>query len=171
MRDTQAPFPKELPTWRGRRPRSARRALTPATTARVRVLFVCFHNAARSQIAQGFFEQLGGLEHSACSAGTHPAKALNPQVVEVMAEVGIDLRGRTPRRLTPSLLEVADVVVRLLRPDPEDWPWPEGTRYLDWELELPADPDTRDLNEIRKLRDQVRTRVEEFAASLGTIAR
>ncbi len=121
------------------------------------VLFVCWHNAARSQMAEAFFEQLAGAEHAGASAGTHPAGGFHPFVVEAMREVGIDLRGKQPHALTPALVSKADLVVRILSPDPDDY----------WGVRMPSDPDDPTREEIARLRDEIRTRVTDLIASFS----
>jgi arsenate reductase (thioredoxin) len=133
----------------------------------VHVLFVCWHNAARSQMAQAFFEQLADGPHTAASAGTHAGTDLNPIVVEVMREVGLDLSDRKPRQLTPELVDEADVIVRILSPDPDEWPWPPSKSSLAWHIRVPADPDTRDAGEIRALRDRIRKQVAQLVSTIA----
>ena len=99
-----------------------------------RVLFVCLHNAGRSQMSQALFERAAAGSHEAASAGTRPAERVHPQVVEAMAELGIDLDGRRPRALSRELAEWADVVVTMGCGD--ECPYIPGKRYLDWELEV-----------------------------------
>ncbi len=99
------------------------------------VLFVCLHNAGRSQMSQALFERAAAGLHTASSAGTTPADDLHPDVVGVMGEIGIDLTGRTPQRLTTELAERADVVVTMGCGD--ECPYIPGKRYLDWQLEDP----------------------------------
>ena len=125
------------------------------------VLFVCLHNAGRSQMSAALFERAGEGRHRALSAGTTPADRVHPEVVEVMRELGIDLSDRTPRRLTRELAEQADVVVTLGCGD--ECPYIPGKRYLDWELE---DPKGRPLAEVRATRDEIAERVRALAAEL-----
>jgi arsenate reductase len=124
-------------------------------------LFVCLHNAGRSQMSAALFERAAGGRHSALSAGTTPAERVHPEVVEVMREVGIDLSDRTPKRLTTELAEQADVVVTMGCGD--ECPYIPGRRYLDWELE---DPKGRPLEEVRATRDDIARRVEALVAEL-----
>jgi arsenate reductase (thioredoxin) len=119
-----------------------------------RVLFVCLHNAGRSQISEALFERAAGGRHSAGSAGTTPGERVHPEVVEVMRELGIDLAERRPRRLTRELAEAADVVVTMGCGD--DCPYVPGKRYLDWEL---PDPKGRPLAAVRAIRDEIAGRV------------
>ena len=125
------------------------------------VLFVCLHNAGRSQMSAALFERAGEGRHRALSAGTTPADRVHPEVVEVMRELGIDLSDRTPRRLTRELAEQADVVVTMGCGD--ECPYIPGKRYLDWELE---DPKGRPLAEVRATRDEIAERVRALAAEL-----
>jgi len=137
------------------------------TTARVTfapvatVLFVCLHNAGRSQMSQALFEQVAGAEHEAGSAGTTPADRVHPEVVEVMREVGIDLSDRKPRLLTRELAEEADVVVTMGCGDA--CPYIPGKRYLDWDL---PDPNGKRRGEVRALRDEIASRVRALATEL-----
>ena len=124
-------------------------------------LFVCLHNAGRSQMSAALFERAAGGRHRALSAGTTPGDRVHPEVVTVMDELGIDLRGRTPRLLTRELAEQADVVVTMGCGD--ECPYIPGKRYVDWEL---ADPKGRPLDEVRATRDDIATRVEALAADL-----
>src|SRR3954469_20663674 len=94
-------------------------------------LFVCLHNAGRSQMSQALFERAAGGRHAALSAGTTPAERVHPEVVQVMRELGIDLVGRTPRLLTRELAEQADVVVTMGCGD--ECPYIPGRRYIDWD--------------------------------------
>jgi arsenate reductase (thioredoxin) len=125
------------------------------------VLFVCLHNAGRSQMSSALFEQLAGDRHQAASAGTTPADRVHPEVVEVMGELGIDLSDRRPRRLTRALAERADVVVTMGCGD--ECPYIPGKRYVDWELE---DPKGRPVEEVRATRDDIERRVRQLVAEL-----
>jgi protein-tyrosine-phosphatase len=125
------------------------------------VLFVCLHNAGRSQMSQALFERAAGGRHTASSAGTPPADRVHPNVVEVMRELGVDLAGRRPQRLTRQLAERADVVVTMGCGD--ECPYIPGKRYVDWEL---PDPAGRPIGEVRATRDEIRRRVEELATDL-----
>lgn len=121
------------------------------------VLFVCLHNAGRSQMAAALFERAAQGRHRALSAGTTPADRVHPEVVEVMAELGIDLSDRTPQRLTRELAEQADVVVTMGCDD--ECPYIPGKRYVDWELD---DPKGRPLDEVRATRDEIARRIDEL---------
>lgn len=125
------------------------------------VLFVCLHNAGRSQMSAAFFERLAEGQHEVRSAGTTPADRVHPEVVEVMREVGIDLAGRTPQRLTDKLASWADVVVTMGCGD--KCPYIPGKRYLDWDL---TDPKGQPIAEVRRIRDEIRRRVEVLTQSL-----
>jgi arsenate reductase (thioredoxin) len=126
-----------------------------------RVLFVCLHNAGRSQMSQALFERAAGADHEARSAGTTPADRVHPGVVEAMRELGIDLSGRTPRALTHELAEWADVVVTMGCGDA--CPYIPGKRYIDWELE---DPNALPLDQVRAIRDDIAARVEGLRPEL-----
>jgi arsenate reductase (thioredoxin) len=128
-------------------------------------LFVCLHNAGRSQISQAQFERAAHGRHRALSAGTTPAERVHPEVVEVMRELGIDLADRTPRKLTRELAEQADVVVTMGCGD--ECPYVPGRRYLDWELD---DPKGRPIAEVRALRDEIAVRVRELVAELDAVS-
>jgi arsenate reductase len=125
------------------------------------VLFVCLHNAGRSQISQALFERAAGGRHTALSAGTTPAERVHPKVVEVMRELGIDLSGRAPRLLTRELAEQANVVVTMGCGD--SCPYIPGKRYVDWEL---PDPSGRPIAEVRAIRDEIARRVEALREEL-----
>jgi protein-tyrosine-phosphatase len=126
-----------------------------------RVLFVCLHNAGRSQMSAALFERAAEGRHEASSAGTTPADRLHPEVVEAMRELDVDLSGRTPRKLTRELAERADVVVTMGCGD--ECPYIPGKRYLDWDL---PDPKGRPLPEVRATRDEIARRVAELLADL-----
>ena len=125
------------------------------------VLFVCLHNAGRSQMSQALFERDSSGRHSAGSAGTEPAAHVHPEVVEAMKEVGIDLGGARPKPLTPELAEQADVIVTMGCGD--QCPYVPGKRYLDWDL---PDPKGRPIDEVRAIREEIARRVSEFVAEL-----
>jgi arsenate reductase len=125
------------------------------------VLFVCLHNAGRSQMSAALFEQTTGARHRALSAGTTPAERVHPEVVKVMRELGIDLAERRPQLLTRELAEQADVVVTMGCGDA--CPYIPGKRYLDWQL---PDPKGRPLDEVRATRDEIAGRVRALADEL-----
>jgi arsenate reductase (thioredoxin) len=124
-------------------------------------LFVCLHNAGRSQMSQALFERAAEGRHQALSAGTTPADRVHPEVVEVMRELGIELADREPKLLTRELAEQADVVVTMGCGD--ECPYIPGRRYLDWDLE---DPKGRPLDEVRATRDDIDRRVRELVQEL-----
>jgi arsenate reductase len=125
------------------------------------VLFVCLHNAGRSQMSQALFEQAAAGRHAALSAGTTPGDRVHPTVVEVMCELGIDLSDRAPQLLTRELAEQADIVITMGCGD--QCPVIPGKRYLDWEL---PDPKGRPLDEVRATRDDIANRVHALITEL-----
>jgi arsenate reductase len=129
-------------------------------------LFVCLHNAGRSQMSAALFERAAAGRHHALSAGSEadPAGHVHPQVVEVMAELGIDLSGRRPQRLGTELAEQADVVVTMGCGDA--CPYIPGKRYLAWDL---PDPAGRPVDEARILRDDIARRVRELVDDLDRV--
>jgi arsenate reductase len=126
-----------------------------------RVLFVCLHNAGRSQMSEALFRRAAGDRHEARSAGTAPAERVHPEVVEAMSELGIDLGDRRPARLTREMAEWADTVVTMGCGD--ECPYVPGRRYLDWDL---PDPSGRPLEAVRRTRDEIARRVEALARDL-----
>jgi arsenate reductase (thioredoxin) len=124
--------------------------------ARPEVLFVCVHNAGRSQMAAAFLHEHGGGQVVVRSAGSAPADEINPAVVEAMAEVGIDLRalGATPKKLSDAAVEASDVVVTMGCGDA--CPFYPGKRYLDWTLD---DPAGQGIDAVRPIRDEIERRV------------
>ncbi len=127
------------------------------------VLFVCLHNAGRSQMSQALFERAAGGRHRALSAGTTPSDRVHPEVVEVMRELGVDLADRVPRGLTTELAEQADVVVTMGCGD--ECPYIPGKRYIDWDLE---DPKGRPIDEVRATRDEIERRVTALVQELDS---
>jgi arsenate reductase len=125
------------------------------------VLFVCLHNAGRSQMSQALFEQAAARPHTALSAGTTPAERVHPTVVEVMRELGIDLSDRTPQLLTRELADQVDIVITMGCGD--QCPVIPGKRYLDWEL---PDPKDRPLDDVRAIRDDIAHRVQTLITTL-----
>jgi arsenate reductase len=125
------------------------------------VLFVCLHNAGRSQMSEALFGLEAGGRHQVRSAGTTPGERVHPEVVEVMRELGIDLADRVPRRLERSDAEWADVVVTMGCGD--ECPYIPGRRYLDWELE---DPKGRTVDEVRRTRDEINGRITSLITEL-----
>jgi protein-tyrosine-phosphatase len=132
-----------------------------------RVLFVCLHNAGRSQMSRALFERAAAGRHAADSAGSvaDPGGRVHPEVVAVMRELGIELAGRRPQRLTRELAEHADVVVTMGCGDA--CPYIPGKRYVDWDL---PDPKGRPVDEVRALRDEIGTRVEALVRELDGAA-
>lgn len=130
--------------------------------ARASVLFVCVHNAGRSQMAAGFLRALGGDAVEVRSAGSMPGDRINPVAVEAMREVGIDLAGEQPKVLTPEAVRASDVVITMGCGDA--CPFYPGKRYEDWVLD---DPAGQDLDAVRPIRDEIRHRVVELLDSLG----
>jgi arsenate reductase (thioredoxin) len=124
-------------------------------------LFVCLHNAGRSQMSQAFFERAADGRHRALSAGTHPAERVHPEVVDAMREVGVDLGARVPAGLTDELVEQADVIVTMGCGD--ECPYIPGKRYVDWDL---PDPKGRPLDEVRATRDEIARRADELVREL-----
>jgi len=131
------------------------------TEARPCVLFVCVHNAGRSQMAAAFLTHLAGSRVQVRSAGSEPADAVNPAVVEAMREVGIDIAAEVPKILTTDAVQASDVVVTMGCGD--SCPFFAGKRYLDWEL---ADPAGRGLDAVRPIRDDIERRVRGLLAEL-----
>jgi arsenate reductase len=130
-------------------------------TERPSVLFVCVHNAGRSQMAAAFLTQLSGGAVEVRSAGSRPAAQVNPAAVAAMAEVGIDIAAERPKVLTDQAVRASDVVVTMGCGD--SCPYYPGLRYEDWELE---DPAGRGLEGVRPIRDEIRTRVERLVREL-----
>jgi arsenate reductase len=125
------------------------------------VLFVCLHNAGRSQMSQAMFERAANGRHTALSAGTTPAERVHPEVVEVMREVDVDLAGRKPQLLTRALAERADLVITMGCGD--QCPYVPGRRYTDWDL---PDPKGRPIGEVRATRDEIAGRVAKVLGEL-----
>jgi arsenate reductase (thioredoxin) len=128
-------------------------------------LFVCLHNAGRSQMSQALFERAAQGRHGARSAGTTPGERVHPEVVEVMNELDIDLSDRVPHLLSTEDAEWADVVVTMGCGD--ECPYIPGRRYLDWDL---ADPKGQPLETVRATRDEIAVRVEALLAELDRAA-
>ena len=127
------------------------------------VLFVCVHNAGRSQMAAAFLTHLAGEKIEVRSAGSAPADSINPSVVEALKEVGIDISNETPKILTTSAVEQSDVVITMGCGDA--CPFFPGKRYLDWAL---PDPAGQRVAAVRPIRDQIRKLVEELIPTLIT---
>ena len=130
---------------------------------RPEVLFVCVHNAGRSQMAAALLAHHAGDRVEIRSAGTAPADSINPAVIEVMAELGIDLlaTGAHPKRLEDAAVEASDVVITMGCGD--ECPYFPGTRYLDWQLD---DPAGQGVDAVRPIRDEIDRRVRELLAEL-----
>lgn len=126
------------------------------------VLFVCVHNAGRSQMAAGFLTHLGGGQVEVRSAGSIPADQVNPAAVQAMAEVGIDISDQTPKVLTYGAVEVSDVVITMGCGD--TCPVLPGKTYADWELQ---DPAGQGVDAVRPIRDDIRRRVEALLRDLS----
>jgi len=127
------------------------------------VLFVCVHNAGRSQMAAALLTHHAGDRVVVRSAGTAPADQINPAVVEVMAELGIDLHaaGARPKRLEDAAVKASDVVITMGCGD--ECPFYPGTRYLDWQLD---DPAGQGVDAVRPIRDEIDRRVRDLLADL-----
>jgi protein-tyrosine-phosphatase len=130
--------------------------------SRPAVLFVCVHNAGRSQMAAGYLRHLAGDRIEVLSAGSEPGDRINPMAVQAMAEEGIDIAGAQPRTLDPDEVRASDVVVTMGCGDA--CPFFPGIRYQDWELD---DPAGRPIEEVRPIRDEIRRRVETLVAELS----
>jgi len=126
------------------------------------VLFLCVHNAGRSQMALGWFNHLASGRAVAWSGGTEPGSEVNPAAVTAMAEVGIDITGEFPKPWTEEIIRAADVVITMGCGDA--CPLYPGKRYEDWELD---DPAGRDMADVRPIRDEIGRRVEQLLASVG----
>lgn len=126
------------------------------------VLFVCIHNAGRSQMAAGFLQQLAGDHIDVLSAGSKPGNEINPVAVAAMAEVGIDIAANTPKVLTTEAVQTADVVITMGCGD--ECPYFPGKRYEDWVLD---DPAGQGIVAVRPIRDEIKSRVEALIASLS----
>lgn len=127
------------------------------------VLFVCVHNAGRSQMAAGWLRHLAGDAVEVRSAGSEPADQINPVAVEAMREVGIDITANTPRKLDRATAEGSDVLITMGCGDV--CPVFPGKRYLDWTLD---DPAGQGIDAVRAIRDEIRRRVERLITELPT---
>jgi arsenate reductase len=127
------------------------------------VLFVCVHNAGRSQMAAGWLRHLAGDAVEVRSAGSVPGDRVNPAAVAAMAEVGIDITDQGPKLLTTDAVQASDVVITMGCGDA--CPVFPGTRYLDWDLE---DPAGKDVESVRPIRDEIETRVRQLLRELST---
>ncbi|MGN6162625.1 MAG: arsenate reductase ArsC [Marmoricola sp.] len=125
------------------------------------VLFVCVHNAGRSQMAAGYLQHLAGDRIEVLSAGSQPGNEINPVAIEAMAEEGIDIAGNQPKVLTDQAVEASDVVITMGCGDACRW-YP-GKRYEDWALE---DPAGQGIDAVRPIRDEIRARIEKLIGEL-----
>ena len=125
------------------------------------VLFVCVHNAGRSQMAAGYLHHLAGDRIEVLSAGSRPGDQINPVAVQAMAEEGIDIAGNQPKVLTTDAVQASDVVITMGCGD--ECPFFPGKRYEDWELD---DPAGQGIEAVRPIRDDIRQRIEELIVSL-----
>ena len=125
------------------------------------VLFVCVHNAGRSQMAAGYMRELSGGRVEVLSAGSEPKDQINPIAVQVMAEEGIDIAGSTPKILTTEAVRESDVVITMGCGD--TCPIFPGKRYEDWDL---TDPAGRPIDEVRPIRDEIKQRIQSLLAEL-----
>ncbi|MEU5250529.1 arsenate reductase ArsC [Streptomyces longwoodensis] len=135
-------------------------------TATPSVLFVCVHNAGRSQMAAAFLTHLAGDRVRVRSAGSAPADAINPAVVDAMAEVGVDIAAEVPKVLTVEAVQASDVVITMGCGD--SCPVFPGTRYLDWEL---SDPAGQGVEAVRPIRDEIERRVRGLVDDIAPVAR
>jgi arsenate reductase len=126
------------------------------------VLFLCVHNAGRSQMALAWFKHLAGDRAIAWSGGSEPGREINPAAITAMAEVGIDITGEFPKPWTDEIVRAADVVITMGCGDA--CPLYPGQRYEDWEFD---DPAGLDVAAVRRIRDQIRTRVERLLVDIG----
>ena len=133
------------------------------TTTRPSALFVCVHNAGRSQMAAGFLAHLSGGAVEVRSAGSMPAEQINPVAVEAMAEEGIDITAEQPKILTTEAVQDSDVVITMGCGDA--CPFYPGKRYEDWKLD---DPAGQGIDAVRPIRDDIRARIEGLIASLAS---
>ncbi|HSG80562.1 MAG TPA: arsenate reductase ArsC [Acidimicrobiia bacterium] len=131
-------------------------------TDRPNVLFLCVHNAGRSQMARGFAHHLSGGAIDVFSGGSEPAGSINPVAVDAMAEIGIDIAAERPRRWTDDIVRSADVVITMGCGD--TCPVFPGTRYEDWAV---TDPHGADMDTVRAVRDDIEQRVRTLLAELG----
>jgi arsenate reductase len=132
------------------------------TTTTPTVLFVCVHNAGRSQMAAGYLKHLAGDRVTVLSAGSEPADSVNPVAVQAMAEEGIDIAGNQPKVLSTEAVQESDVVITMGCGD--TCPFFPGKRYEDWVLD---DPAGRGIDEVRPIRDEIRARVEALVAEIA----
>ena len=134
----------------------------PDRPSQPNVLFLCVHNAGRSQMALGWFRHLAGDRAAAWSGGSEPADQVNAAAIAAMAEVGIDIAGEQPRRWTDAMISTADVVVTMGCGD--TCPYVPGTRYEDWPLD---DPAGQGIEAVRPIRDEIERRVRTLLEELA----
>lgn len=125
------------------------------------IMFVCVHNAGRSQMAAGFMRELGGERVEVLSAGSAPKDSINPVAVEAMLELGIDIANQKPKILTPEAVQQSDVVITMGCGDA--CPYYPGKRYEDWQLD---DPAGQGLESVRAIRDEIKARVETLLGEI-----
>jgi len=130
-----------------------------------KVLFVCVHNAGRSQMAEAFFNEMARGKAKGLSAGTQPSKKVNPTVVKAMREVGIDISCRKPKMLTFEMLEDADRVITMGCSVEKACP-ASSVPTEDWQLD---DPEGKPIGQVRQIRDEVKAQVERLAKALGNV--
>lgn len=140
--------------------------MSETPTQKPTVLFVCVHNAGRSQMAAGFLQHLGGGRVNVLSAGSAPADSINPAAIEAMAEVGVDIASEQPKVLTDDAVIESDVVITMGCGDA--CPFFPGKRYEDWKLD---DPAGQGVEAVRPIRDEIETRVRNLLAELDVPAR
>ncbi|PRB16049.1 arsenate reductase ArsC [Microbacterium sp. MYb62] len=131
------------------------------TTTKPSVLFVCVHNAGRSQMAAGFLRDIAGDRIDVRSAGSMPAEQINPIAVEAMSELGIDITAEQPKVLTTEAVQASDVVITMGCGDA--CPFFPGKRYEDWKLD---DPAGQGIDAVRPIRDDIRARIEQLVSEL-----
>jgi arsenate reductase len=131
------------------------------TAPKATVLFVCVHNAGRSQMASGYLQHLAGDRIQVLSAGTEPKDQVNPSAVAAMAEEGIDIGANTPKVLTTEAVKESDYVITMGCGD--KCPYFPGKHYLDWPL---SDPAGKGVDDVRPIRDEIRTKVEALIAEI-----
>ena len=132
-----------------------------SAAAKPSVLFVCVHNAGRSQMAAGFLREIAGDRIEVRSAGSMPADAINPVAVEAMSELGIDITAEQPKVLTTEAVQASDVVITMGCGDA--CPFFPGKRYEDWTLD---DPAGQGIDAVRPIRDEIRARIEPLVSEL-----
>ncbi|MBQ3357556.1 arsenate reductase ArsC [Microbacterium sp. 22179] len=132
-----------------------------SAAAKPSVLFVCVHNAGRSQMAAGFLREIAGDRIEVRSAGSMPADAINPVAVEAMSELGIDITAEQPKVLTTEAVQASDVVITMGCGDA--CPFFPGKRYEDWTLD---DPAGQGIDAVRPIRDEIRARIETLVSEL-----